>query len=421
MLRAKGFLLLLAVTALVAAGAALILDREPALPEAGTLVFPQLLDRVNDVARIEVVSGGERFELERGEGGWSAPSRHGYPLDGDKVHELIVGTAGLARLEPKTANPERFDELGLRDPQQADSRAVGLTLLDAGGGELARLIVGERRPAKGDPTRTEYFVRVPGEERSWLVVGNLPADADEVVEWLDRRIVAVEDARIARVRATHPDGVVVTAEREQPGRGDFAYAELPEGAELDGIWRINDIGRVLTDLRLDDVRPAAAAEAAARAVQVVAETFDGLRVRMDVRGSQDEPLVLLGAEYDESLRRPQAQEDTGAQDDTAAPEVPSPEEVREEVGALNARWQGWAYVIPGYKFDYVVRRPEELVKKSEPGEQEQSQPERAPDASAPRAPGGDAPAADAPETDAPASRAPAGDAPAGGAGAASGG
>lgn len=358
MLRGKGFLALLVVTGLVAAGAALTLKRDAPVPEAGTLVFPGLLERVNDVARVKVTSGGETFTLERTAGGWVAMERAGYPLEGDKVYNLVVGAAGLSRLQPKTAKPERFAELGLRDPTEQDSRAVGFDLLDAAGESIAGIIVGERRPAKGDPTRAEYFVRVPGEERSWLVLGTLPDAAGGMVDWLKRLVVRVSGPRIARVRVTHHDGDVVTAQRRSPGDGDFGYVELPEGAELDGLWRINDIGRLLTDLELDEVKAADAVGETTPVAQVVTETYDGLRIRMLVSGSKNEPLARLSAEFDESL----VQDFAGA---TPPADVKTPEEVRQEVEDLNARWKGWVYVLPGFKYDYVTRRQGDMIKKPE--------------------------------------------------------
>lgn len=358
MLRGKGFLVLLAATALVAVGAAFTLKREAPVPEAGTLVFPGLLERLNDVVRVDVTSAGETFTLQRAAGGWVAPGRSGYRLEGDKVHNLMVGAAGLTRLQPKTAKPERFAELGLRDPADKESRAVRFVLMDASDQSIASLIVGERRPAKGDATRTEYYVRLPAEERSWLVLGTLPEAAGETVDWLDRQVIRLGGPRIARVRVTHPDGEVVTAERAAPGAEDFSYAELPEGAELDGLWRINDLGRVLTDLDLDEVKAAATAITTVPEIEVVTETYDGLRVRMLVTGDKEQPLARLSAEFDEALVHDVA----GA---SPPVDVKTPEQVRQEVETLNARWKGWVYVLPGFKFDYVTRRQADMIKQPE--------------------------------------------------------
>jgi len=130
---------------LPAGGAALTLVEEDPLPQAGTLMFPALLDRVNDVTEVEVTSGGKTYRLAREDSGWVAPDRDGYPLDGDKVHQLLVGTAGLERIEPKTGNPELYVKLGLEDPTGEDADSVRYVLKAGDGNAVADIIVGRLR------------------------------------------------------------------------------------------------------------------------------------------------------------------------------------------------------------------------------------------------------------------------------------
>jgi hypothetical protein len=361
LMRGKGFVVLALVTAAVVVGAMYVIQRDPAqAPEVGSLLFPGLLARINDVSQVDVRTGSEPFRLERKDRGWVAPARGDYPLDGNKVHKLLVGAAGLERLEPKTDDPARFGELGLRDPGEPDARSTEFSIR-AGDALLAQLIVGEQRPAKGDPNRTEYFLRVPGEQRSWLVRGTLPDRADELVDWLQQDVAAISDSRIARVQVHHPDGATLTAVRDAPGGGDFRYAELADGAKMSGAWMINDIGRVLTDLKLEEVQPAAQAGApAADAVEAVTETFDGLRVRLRAWRDGERTLATLRAEFDEALVVRQSA------DAEPSAGLLSAAEVREEAQALDARWQPWVYELPDYKGDYLHRRQNDLVEAPEP-------------------------------------------------------
>ena len=374
LMRANGFVVLLVVTVAVVASAMYLVKRDTggAAPQVGALVFPDLLGRINDVVQVDVRASDD-FSLERAGQSWVAPRRDGYPLDGDKVHNLLVGAAGMERLEPKTGDPARFDELGLRDPGDEGSRATEITLLASGGEQLAQVIVGTGRPAKGDPNRTEYFVRLPGEQNSWLVRGNLPRNVDELTDWLERRIVALSAGRIARVEVLHPHGERVTALRDSPGESDFRYQQLSDGAQLKGSWVINDLGRVLTDLMLEDVlAQAQAGEPGEDALEATTETFDGLRVRLRVWRDGARTLAALRAEFDEALVRV----DGG---DAPADALRPAEEVRDEAAQLDARWRDWVYVVPDYKGDYIRRQQQDLLKEPEPA----SEPAAAPAVSEP--------------------------------------
>jgi hypothetical protein len=125
------------------------------------------------------------------------------------------------------------------------------------------------------------------------------------------------------------------------------------------LWRINDIGRILTDLVLDDVKAAGDVARSDDAVEVVTETYDGLRVRMHVQGTKESPEVFLEAEFDQALVR-------GLTGDAAPEGLLSEDDVRAEVKMFNERWGPWAYVVPAYKYDYARRRMEGMIKKPKP-------------------------------------------------------
>lgn len=357
-MRGKGFLVLMVLTAVVVLSATMALRDQSSTPQSGQLLFENLLAKVNDVARVGITSAGESFKLEHaGSAKWTVPARDGFPVTADKVHKLLVGMADLERLQPKTGKPERFVELGLTDPALKDSRAVGYSLLDAAGSVVAALIVGNRRPAKGDATRKEYFVRVPGEDKSWLVIGSLPEESGDVFDWLATRVASISDSRVARARITHADGEVVTIERKTPSADDFVFVELPDSEQAAEAWRVKDIARLLTDLLLDDVKLAEAVPTDAKQIEFVTETFDGLRVRMRVYDTGPEPLAVLKAEFDESLITPSQQKPGSASVDA--------DKVRNEVKMLNERWSRWAYVLSRFKGDTVRRRQKDLIKEPE--------------------------------------------------------
>ena len=159
-MRGARTVLVLGVATLVAVGAVLFVERGSDTPEpGGDIVFPALLEQVNSVARVRVTGSEGAFTLARDGDAWVVEEKERHPADPDRVHKLLVGAAGMKRLEPKTSDPERYPKLWLEDPTGKDSRSVRLVLEDASGAVLAGWVLGDRRPSKSDASRTELYIR----------------------------------------------------------------------------------------------------------------------------------------------------------------------------------------------------------------------------------------------------------------------
>ena len=373
-MRGARTVLVLGVATLVAVGAVLFVESrgpDTAAP-GGDIVFPALLEQVNAVARVRVTGSEGTFTLARDGDAWVVEEKERHPADPDRVHKLLLGAAGMQRIEPKTSDPERYPKLWLEDPGGEDARSVGFVLEDASGAALARWVLGDRRPSKSDATRTELYIRVADDPRAWLVEGSVPG-GDEMIDWLDRVVARIDRERLRGVEVSHADGAVVAVDKSLPADSDFVLRDIPEGREVDSRYRINDIGRFLEDLRFEDVAPVSELDFAGsvdKRVQVV--TFDGLRVHLDSVLRDGDAWVRLRAEVDAEVA--EAPPETSGADAAAAggesgpasedaPEALRPlGEVRTEAERLNARWRGWAYELPSFKRDYIARRMDELTR-----------------------------------------------------------
>jgi hypothetical protein len=360
----RSFTILCAVTVLVSVAAISVDEDSSAIPGNGELLFPELLSGINEIEKIEGASAGERFTLRRGPGGWIVPDKFGYPANADKVHKLLVGAAGLKRVEPKTKKETLYPKLGLEDLSIESSRAVSFTFEAADESTPASLIVGNSAPAKGDPEASAIYVRLPGDPQSWLVEGKLPKDGT-LLDWLDRKILDIERARSREVRVRHEDGEVVVVSKNTPAENDFTLADVPPGREIDAQWSVNDIGRSLTDLDLEDVRPRDALATNVPSVfTVTMRTFDGLTVAMDVYEDDKQALALLKASFAAGDQSPggQVAGPTSEDGSKTPPRLLTAEEVRAEASKLNARWSDWVYVLPDFKFDHLVKKQTDLLK-----------------------------------------------------------
>jgi hypothetical protein len=137
--------------------------REHRAVAAGTLVFPGLTDRLQNVAKIEIVGAKETLTLAQQGGKWELPDRAGYPANQGKVRTLLTDLTELRRSEPKTSNPAEYARLGLEDPTAPNAASHLVRVLDAKGASLAELVVGHARPRTTADLPDTVYIRLPGQ------------------------------------------------------------------------------------------------------------------------------------------------------------------------------------------------------------------------------------------------------------------
>ena len=376
-MRGARAILILAVATLVAVGGVLFVERGSGSPEpVDEFVFPALLGQVNSVARVRVTGREGTFTLARDAETWVVEEKERHAADPDRVHKLLLGTAGMKRIEPKTNNPELYPKLWLEDPSGKEAKSVRYVLEDSSGATLANWVLGDRRPSKADASRTELYIRVADDPRAWLVDGSVPG-GPTIIGWLRRAVARIDRERLRAVEVVHADGAVVAVDKSLPADSDFVLRDIPEGREADSQYRINDIGRFLEDLRFEDVASSSSLDFAGsvdKRMQIT--TFDGLRVHIDTVMRDGDAWVKLRAEVDEGLipksgdAAEKSEDGSETEPQDSAGTLRSVEEVRAEAERLNARWQGWAYELPSFKRDYLARRMEALTRAIEETEEE---------------------------------------------------
>ncbi|MBK1699077.1 DUF4340 domain-containing protein [Rhodovibrio salinarum] len=333
-------LIVLALITLLAGGGALTLaalaPRPAQVQLAGEPVLPGLAARLSEVHRVAVeVRDKPGVVLTREDDGWAVASAHGYPARTERVNRLLVGLANLEKIAPKTADPGRFQRLAVGDPAD-DPLARRVTLTGRDGQEIAQLIVGKQRHELTGRAANGTYVRVPGEERAWLAAG-LADLSDDAYPFLDTAVIDLPAGQIRRIEIARVGGGRLVAVRPSENAPALAIADVPQGRQLD-VAAVRRLGALLSEIKFDRVEPANALTDATRVAATTVFTFDGLRLAVRVFDRDGRFWLTLSASAD-----------TPAAQDRA--------------NRLNARVDGWAYMVADYIAERLTRTQADVLAK----------------------------------------------------------
>ena len=377
---------------LILVGAALWVSqhKDPVPPQTGQRVFPDLMAKINEVAAIRVSATGRTFTIVREGESWNVKEKHQYPAHVGKIREVLIGLGELTILEPKTRKPEFYEKLGVQDVEAEGASSTEVTLTDSAGTTLTKLIVGNQLPVQGNSGQDELYVRKSGDPQTWLAVGNLSV-ATMADEWLDKDFLEVEPKRVRSLRISHPDATTLRLAKEKPDEDDFTVVNLPTGTEVESQFVVNNIVSTISSLSFEDVKPKSEVTFDDQSVvTAVFETFDGLEVTVTFLPKDEKHYVKVSAAFNNDLIwKPESEE--AANTEKQAEETPEPEkaekaektekeetdvstpekpvikpeaEVKAEIEALNKRVGEWVYVIPEFRAETILKKPEDLIKTS---------------------------------------------------------
>ncbi len=299
------------------------------------LVFPSLIDQVNDIAKIEMSSHRNRYSLMRAAGGqWQVSAFENYPASASTVANFLIGFAQLRRIEPKTANPEKLAALDLTGLKESGSAAVRIDLHTSHNRLVASLLIGKRQPSMRNSLLTEYYVREPDKSQTWLVDGrlNVPVSA---IDWLDTQIISLKD-RIQMVTIRASENTPLLIERGGLNGHEFVLTDIPDDHQIRYQYRLNDIGKLFYRLKFEDVRKVANWTTR---ISVTAKTADHLSVT-----------AMFGEGAKRNFVRLIARAAAGAEP-----------QVIKEAEQLNRQWVGWMYELPDVRREMTELTMADLV------------------------------------------------------------
>ena len=352
----KRSFLYLAVLTLAALAVVVFLvpkDGSPGKSAVDSLLIPGVVDQINDVSRVEIVTAGNSTvaTLVRAEGQWRVEQMGGYRADWSKLQALLAALAQARVIEPKTDKPEYYNRLGVEDvtAENAASVLVRVSI----GDQTTGILIGNQ--AKG---RQGQYVRLQDTPGSALVDREFDVPR-QMIDWADSSIIDINSSEVAEVEVIHPSSERVLVMRISADQTDFDLAGfLPPGREIKSSWAVNSLGSVFTMLNMETVRPASSIDWT-EAVKMRVLSFSGMEILADLVIEGDEYLLRLHASYpDASIVQDDGE---GAASQTEI-EKQAQDDVAGKVDGINQKVDGWAYGISKQKFEVMVKKPEDMLK-----------------------------------------------------------
>jgi hypothetical protein len=282
------------------------------------------VDRVQSIAEIEIRSATDHFTVTRADGGWVMPSRDGHRVNPERLAELDALLGSLNHAGLRTADPAKHSRLSLARPGLAGG-GLGVAARDVDGAVVADVILGDMRGGR-------VYVRYPGADQTYVAVpGELITampDLGEADRWLELDFIELGRSGIARAQIQPERGPAYVLERASPTSRNFSLRE-PGGWQPITAGAGNGPGASLARLRFRDVRSAERL-GGERVARHTAETFEGLRITLEIIAMGDTRWAVIEAD---------------ALSDDAMPAAV----------ALNARTDGWAYLLSDFSAERLLR------------------------------------------------------------------
>jgi len=324
-----------------------------------TVLLPGAGAVINEIdwLRLTAAGGVTIATLKREGTAWVVVESSAYRADWDRLKTLLSALSRAEVIEAKTSNPEYYARLGVEDVSLPEAGGVMIEFSEASG--LPALIIGKR--AQG---RNGQYARLRDSAGSALIDQSLNVSAERS-DWLDQTIVDIPDAEVVEVQVHHTDGESIKALKTSADNENFVLQDVPDGRAARSEWSVNALAGALASLSLESVAPEDDFDWTG-AVRFRLLTADGLLLESELISVEPggESEIEDQAPENEYWIRLHAGLYTTALD-SGVEAAGDTSETGARAETINSRVNGWAYSIPGYTFDSMTQRMEDLLQAAE--------------------------------------------------------
>jgi Domain of unknown function (DUF4340) len=197
------------VVAVLAAYASRPSNLPPPPDPVGKQLFPDFKDPLTakslEIKQFdEATARAKSFMVSQQGDKWVIPSHGNYPADAEA--QLKAVAEALADLKVIWSQPEPASEhgrYGVLDPDKAEIGAAGVgtlvTVQDAKGNDLVRLIVGKEAKREAGDAPNQRFVRKPSEDLVYVTTIDLSKLPMEFEKWIEKDLLKLSTFDVSRV------------------------------------------------------------------------------------------------------------------------------------------------------------------------------------------------------------------------------
>jgi hypothetical protein len=257
-----GLLLVLALVTSRSSG------RTERFTDEGELFFAEF-EKPEQAASLEIyavdakTAAGRIFKVHRQDGLWKIPSHYDYPADAKKRMANAAGLViGLKRGSVRSDSRADHESLGVVDPRDTEAKLEGRGLLvtfkDENGKLLGELIIGKEVEGRSG----QRFVRLPEQRRTYMatITADLSTSFGDWVETDLLKLAAwdVEKLVFDNYSVDEQAGAIRKGDRivaKKVEEGKWTVEGMDEEKEELDTDTLDEVGRILDDLKIVGVRP----------------------------------------------------------------------------------------------------------------------------------------------------------------------
>lgn len=292
-------------------------------------LMPALKENLNNLEKLEVRSATGSFNLVKQDQGWVVLEKNSYPVDFTMLSSLLEGLSKARLIEQKTARPENYSILEVRDISDEGSKAKQVSG-SAENYDFSILI------GKSSQGREGQFVRRPDETQVWLADRLLDVNTS-VLAWLKPEFINIESEEIKKIEQFDLKGQLQFTIERVDGEDELVLQNLPANRSLKYPGITGELAGSLANLRLIDVRPHEE-ELWPTSFQTIYTLVDDEKITIQVMDLEDKKWLHLTAS---GKTGPDAEPGAGV-DDIATP----------------GRWD---YLVTSYVYDDFTSNLDDLL------------------------------------------------------------